>query len=142
MPYPDDSFRHILENMFITEELDYERVQMLEQHDILHKNLNKVQLHIYNYVTDNVYNKKGKLFFIYGSGGCGKTYLWNTLCYKLRSEGKIVVASFGIAATLLLGCRTAHSRFHIPLKLDQYSIAGIKHRSDLGNLMQQTSLII
>ncbi|XP_074337057.1 uncharacterized protein LOC141674238 [Apium graveolens] len=33
----------------------------------------------------------------------------------------------GIAATLLPGGRTAHSRFKIPLKLDQSSIAGIKH---------------
>lgn len=52
------------------------------------------------------------------------------------------VASSGIAATLLPGGRLAHSRFHIPLKIDQYSIAGIKHGSELGDLMKQTSLII
>ena len=59
-------------------------------------------------------------FFVHGSGGCGKTFLWKTLCCGLRSQGKIVlpVVSSGIAATLLPGGRTTYSRFHILLKLD------------------------
>ncbi|KAL8135484.1 hypothetical protein AgCh_010212 [Apium graveolens] len=50
---------------------------------------------------DNV----GGIFFIYGSGGCGKTFLWRTLICKLRAEGEIVlpVASSGIAAILMPG---------------------------------------
>ena len=40
------------------------------------------------------------------------------------------------------GGRTAHSRFHIPLKIDRHSIAGIKHGSPLAELIKQTSLII
>ncbi|XP_074324030.1 uncharacterized protein LOC141660953 [Apium graveolens] len=48
----------------------------------------------------------------------------------------------GITATLLPGGRTAHSRFKIPLKLDQSSIAGIKHGTYIAELMQHTSLII
>ncbi|XP_074336932.1 uncharacterized protein LOC141674107 [Apium graveolens] len=84
------------------------------------------------------------VFFVYGSGGCGKTFLWQTLCYRLRSEGKIVlpVASCGIVAVLLPGGRTAHSGFHIPLKLDQDSTAGIRHGTDIAELIQQTDLII
>ncbi|KAL8113228.1 hypothetical protein AgCh_020521 [Apium graveolens] len=48
--------------------------------------------------------------------------------------GRIVlpVASSDIAATLLPGGRTAQSRFHIPLKLDQHSVAGIKHGVTIG----------
>ncbi|XP_074374064.1 uncharacterized protein LOC141714444 [Apium graveolens] len=38
------------------------------------------------------------------------------------------------------GC--AHSRFKIPLKLDQSSIAGIKHGTNIAELMQHTSLMI
>lgn len=52
------------------------------------------------------------------------------------------MASSGIAATLLPGGRTAHSRFHITLKIDCHSIAGIKHGSPLAELIKQTSLII
>lgn len=81
---------------------------------------------------------------MYGSGGCGKTFLWKMLCCWLRSEGKIVlpVASFRIAATLLPDRRITHSRFHIPLNLEQYSTCGMKHGTCIAELMQQTSLII
>ncbi|XP_074377930.1 uncharacterized protein LOC141719449 [Apium graveolens] len=91
-----------------------------------------------------VENGKGGIFFVYGSGGCGKTFLWNTLCCKLRSVEKVVlhVASSGIAAMLLPGGRTTHSRFHILLKVDEYSVAGIKHGTELGELLKQASLII
>ncbi|XP_074355904.1 uncharacterized protein LOC141695565 [Apium graveolens] len=59
-------------------------------------------------------------------------------------EGKIVLPFIGsgIAATLLPGGRTTHSRFKIPLKLDRSSIAGIKYCIDIAELMQHTSLII
>lgn len=63
-------------------------------------------------------DKKGGTFFVYGSDGCGKTYMWKTLIFKLRSQGKIVlpVASSGIAATLMSGDRTVHSCFKIPIE--------------------------
>lgn len=86
----------------------------------------------------------GKKNFVHGSGGCGKTFLCQTIIAHLRSIRKIVlpVASSGIAATLLPGGRTAHSRFHIPMKLDQYSTAGIKHGTDIAELLKLTDLII
>ncbi|XP_074346720.1 uncharacterized protein LOC141685525 [Apium graveolens] len=117
---------------------------MQAEHSKLHKNLNEEQLQAYNSILDSVENNKGGVFFVYGSGGCGKTFLWNTMCCKLWSEGKIVlpVASSDIAATLLPGGKSAHSRFHIPLKLDQHSIAGIKHGSQIGDLMKQIRLVI
>ncbi|XP_074342147.1 uncharacterized protein LOC141679582 [Apium graveolens] len=82
--------------------------------------------------------KKGGVFFVYGSGVCGKTFLWQTLCCRLRSEHKIVlpVASCGIAVVLLPGGRTAHSRFHIPLKLDENCLAGLRHGTDNSELLQ------
>ncbi|XP_074336458.1 uncharacterized protein LOC141673604 [Apium graveolens] len=58
--------------------------------------------------------------------------------------GRVVlpVASSGIATMLLPGGRTVHSRFHIPLKVDEYSVAKIKHGTELGELLKQTSFII
>jgi len=46
----------------------------------------------------------------------------------LRNRGKIVlaIASSGIAATLLLGGRTAHSRFNLPFDVQPNSICNIK----------------
>jgi hypothetical protein len=64
-------------------------------------------------------NKEGKLFFVYGSGGTSKTFVWKTLLFPLRGQGKIMlmVASSGIASLLFLGGRIAHSRFKIPIDL-------------------------
>jgi Cdc6-like AAA superfamily ATPase len=47
-----------------------------------------------------VTNKEGKLFFVYGSGGIGKTFVWTTLLSHLQGQNKIVliVASLGIAS--------------------------------------------
>ncbi|GJR98999.1 ATP-dependent DNA helicase PIF1-like protein [Tanacetum coccineum] len=61
----------------------------------------------------------GGMFFLYGYGGTGKTFIWKTLSAALRSKGEIVlnVASSGIATLLLSGGRTAHSRFAIPINI-------------------------
>lgn len=63
---------------------------------------------------------------------------------KLRSQGDIVllVASSGIATTLLPGGRTAHSQFKIPIVLDEFSLCSIGHNSNIDALIRQTKLII
>ncbi|PIA34321.1 hypothetical protein AQUCO_03800129v1 [Aquilegia coerulea] len=63
---------------------------------------------------------------------------------KLRSKGKIVlaIASSGIASLLLLGGRTAHSRFNIPLNVDEYSTCNITKRTELAKLIQKADLVI
>ncbi|XP_074374247.1 uncharacterized protein LOC141714638 [Apium graveolens] len=129
MSFPDERFFHTFVNRLIVEETSYNKEELRLNHDKAHKNLNSRQLDIYNALVDNVNKNKGGMFFVYGSGGC---------------EGKIVppVAGSGIAATLLPGGRTAHSRFKIPLKLEQSSIAGIKHGTYIAELMQHTSIII
>ncbi|XP_074337325.1 uncharacterized protein LOC141674518 [Apium graveolens] len=144
MPYPGDIYMHSTTNWLIEEETGYYKNQQFEEHSNNFQSLNSEQLHVYNSVLEAVNKGEGCLFFVYGSGGCGKTFLWKTLCCRLRSKGKIVlpVASSGIAATLLPGGRTSHSRFHIPLKLDRYFVAGIKHRSNIAELIKNTSLVI
>jgi len=52
------------------------------------------------------------------------------------------VASSGIAALLLPGGRTSHSRFRIPLELHESSIYSITKNSSLAALLQQAALII
>jgi DNA replication protein DnaC len=77
--------------------------------------LNDDQRNAYETILNVMTNKDGKLFFMYGSGGTGKTLVWTTLLSRLRRQGKIVlvIASSGIASLLLLGGRTAHSRFQL-----------------------------
>ena len=83
----------------------------------------------------------GKQIFVEGHGGTGKTFLWKAITTKLRSEGRIVlaVASCGIAALLLQGGRTAHSRFHIPLNITDETTCEIKQGSHLAELLKKTS---
>ncbi|KAL5194228.1 Replication protein A DNA-binding subunit B [Glycine soja] len=71
---------------------------------------------IYHRIIQAVNNHEGGMFFLYGFGGTGKTFIWRTLASSLRAKNQIViiVASSGIASLLLPGGRTAHSRFKIP----------------------------
>ncbi|GJY34350.1 hypothetical protein Tco_0418819 [Tanacetum coccineum] len=70
---------------------------------------------------------QGGVYFVYGYRGTGKTFLWKTLNVGIRRKGDIVlnVASSGIASLLMSGGRTAHSRFHIPINIDETSTCSI-----------------
>jgi len=85
-----------------------------------------------------------KLFFVNGSGGTGKSFIWNTITHSLHALGKIIlcVASSGIAALILIGGRTAQSTLAIPMLTHESTTCWIKKRTDLAPLIQQTSLII
>jgi len=91
-----------------------------------------------------VTNKEGKLFFVYGSGGTGKTFVWITLLSRLRGQGKIVlgVASSRIASLLLLGGKTAHSRFRILIDLHDESTYNITQQMKVAKLVRKVDLII
>lgn len=52
------------------------------------------------------------------------------------------MASSGITSLLLLGGRTAHSRFAIPIQLSDHSTCEIRQGTQLAELIQNTSLII
>ena len=84
--------------------------------------------------------RNGKLsntFFAYGPGGSGKTTTYKMLIYTLRLQSKIVlaVASSGIAAILLPGGRTGHSRFKIPIDIKKNSTFNIfKGKNNLCEL--------
>ena len=84
-----------------------------------------------------------QLFFINAPGGYGKTFLIETVLSSIRCVGKIAlaVASSGIAAELLEGGRTAHSRFKIPIPISDESVCSISLQSAHAQLIKCTSLI-
>ncbi|KAK9676558.1 hypothetical protein RND81_11G085000 [Saponaria officinalis] len=100
--------------------------------------------HVYDAVINAVNKKVADVIFVNGHGGTGKTFLYGTISAKLRAENKIVlnVASSGIAALLLPGGRTAYSRFEIPIDLFEESTCNVKQKSQLAELLRETSLII
>ncbi|GJV52705.1 septin and tuftelin-interacting protein 1 homolog 1 [Tanacetum coccineum] len=73
-----------------------------------------------------------------------KTFLWKTLVVGIRSRGDIVlnVASSCIASLLMSAGRTTHSRFHIPINVDETSQCPISAQSDLRALLKRCKLII
>src|SRR6266849_3565609 len=139
MPEVTGDWGTILQNQnpLIAEQRDYdpvEQAQLAQQHI---DNLNPDQDSAFNKIMAAITNSTGEIFFLHGSGGTGKTYLYNTLCYRLRSQSKIVlcVASSGIAALLLKGGRTAHSRFKIPVPCHESSFCSISKNTPLAALI-------
>lgn len=54
----------------------------------------------------------------------------------------LTVASSGIASLLLTGGRTAHSRFAIPINVNEDSTCAIRQGTNLAELFKKTKLII
>lgn len=126
------------------DELSYDIPEMASTLSGNISKINKNQKEVFNAIYNSAMNNEGRTFFVYGYGGTGKTFLWTTLLYSVRSQGKIAlaVASSGIASLLLPGDRTPHSRFKIPLEISQNSMCSIKKNTHLAELTENTSLII
>ena len=147
MPLSHDNWNQITDNYLITEQLTYDvdaEQKSFEEHIA---NIRSVpeQMEAYQRITDSVLSGHGAAFFLSGPAGTGKTYVYKTVCHRLRSCAKIVlcVASSGIAALLLPGGRTAHSTFLIPIdKLDAESICNISKQDKRADLLRSVHLII
>ncbi|KAL3650105.1 hypothetical protein CASFOL_006508 [Castilleja foliolosa] len=131
-------------NKCLSDELNYDRKALSLEHDRLFSNMTTEQKGVYSNIISAVNSDKGGVFFVYGYGGTGKTYIWSSLSAALRSKGHIVlnVASSGIASLLLPGGRTAHSRFGIPLNPHEGSDCNIRKGTPLADLMIRCKLII
>jgi len=85
------------------------------------------------------------VFYVDGPAGCGKTFLYTKALRTVRSKGKmaVAVAMSGIAAQLLEGGRTVHSRFRLPIPLPHtgatcnMSLASVDAR-----ILMQASLLV
>ncbi|XP_057739750.1 uncharacterized protein LOC130956782 [Arachis stenosperma] len=131
-------------NSMVLRELEYDISVILEEHDSNFSKLNEEQKSIYDRIIHCVTNKEHGLFFIYGFGGTGKTFLYRLLSAILRSQRRIVinVASSGIASLLLPGGKTAHSMFGIPIELNEDTICRIPKDSPKADLIRLAELII
>ena len=85
------------------------------------------------------------IFYVNGPAGAGKTFLYTKALRRVRSTDRIAVAvaMSGIAALLLEGGRTAHSRFKLPVPLPLANASSsISARSSLANLYRNADLIV
>lgn len=111
----------------------------------LFKKLNKEQKVIYDIVLRVVNKNGGRLFLVYGHGGIGKTYIWQTIILKIQSDKKIIltIASLGIASLLQSSGWTIyiqHSKYQFKLMMLQH--VRLKGALNLQDLIESTSLIV
>ncbi|AQK61186.1 hypothetical protein ZEAMMB73_Zm00001d054073 [Zea mays] len=121
-----------------------ESIELASTDMALKDSLNEEQWVAYDKIMSVVNTNQGGLFFVDGPGGTGKTYLYRVLLATLRSQGKIAVATAtsGVAASIMPGGRTAHSRFKIPLTIDDGVVCSFTKQSGTAELLRKSSLII
>ncbi|KAH1110930.1 hypothetical protein GYH30_009646 [Glycine max] len=80
MPYPEGGNpASCLENSLILSELNYNNDEARLEFENLFLSMTVVN------------NNEGGMFFLYGYGGTGKTYIWRTLASSLRAKNQIVI---------------------------------------------------
>ncbi|KAG7985545.1 hypothetical protein I3843_03G030800 [Carya illinoinensis] len=130
---------------FLFREIDDELAVPIPEED-LHAStlLNCEQQNAYNSILQKVLSNEAAIFFIVGPGGTGKTFLYKALLATIRTKQLIALAtaSSGVAASILPGGRTAHSRFKIPLDTNKNLTCSVSKQSGLARLLQKVKLII
>ena len=83
--------------------------------------------------------------FIYARGGFGKTFLDEMMLDYVRGHDGIALAmaSSGIAALLLEGARTVHSRCKVPLEIsDENMRCGFRKQSTTARLIKRAVILL
>ena len=146
LPLPQTVDRAVFANRDLAREIEpYDRI---EEHALGRKKrsqMYRAQASAYDQVLEHVESKEQACFFIDGPGGCGKTFLYEALLHSVRGEGKVALACAwsGIAATLLEGGRTCHSRFGLPVPMPRDHVpSSITAQSSRAEVLRQASLIV
>jgi hypothetical protein len=126
------------------EVIEESNIKVDEKDASLATSLNDEQRLAYDEILATVNGGNGGVFFLDGPGGTGKTYLYRALLATVRGEGKIAVATAtsGVAASIMPGGRTAHSRFKIPLNLEEGKSCSFSKQSGTAKLLRKASLIL
>uniref|UniRef100_A0A1U7WL96 ATP-dependent DNA helicase n=1 Tax=Nicotiana sylvestris TaxID=4096 RepID=A0A1U7WL96_NICSY len=126
-------------------EIHFERTITVSEDEVqLHKRLNKNQLTAYDVIINRVFSNKAGAFFIDGPGGTGKIFLYRALLATVWSMGYIALATAtsGVATSILPGGRTAHSRFKIPIDINENVSCNISKQSALASLIRDAKVIV
>lgn len=120
LPSPKGHVVEYLGNKLIYEERNYHPAKKLQE-------FIDEQRYVFKQIMEAVNNKKRRCVFLYGYGRTWKTYILRTLASYIRSKKQFCLtdASSRIASLLLLGGRTTHSKFKIPISTLEYSTCRI-----------------
>lgn len=78
-------------NRLIYDETDYNPAEMESEYQRLYSLLTTEQKGVYDTIVSSVDNGTGGIYFVYGYGGTGKTFLWQKLAVGIRRRGDIVL---------------------------------------------------
>ncbi|KAL3368397.1 hypothetical protein AABB24_009320 [Solanum stoloniferum] len=139
MGHDVNEYRLISENVVSSrveseaKDVNFERNIVVTKEDLLlYKKLNTEQKIAYDTILQRILTNESGAFFIDGPGGSGKTFLYRALLATVRSKGFIALATAtsGVAASIFPGGRTAHSRFKIPINIDEQFSCNINNDDD------------
>ena len=118
-------------------------VDTFEQDILCISNLNEQQKNAFELILTKFFTSEPVVFFIDGPGGTGKTYLYRAILAAVRSRNLIALAtaSSRVAAAILPGGRTAHSRFKLPLQTEDNNTCCISKQSGLAKLLKLAKII-
>ena len=130
----------------IREELDFDVAELTTTVEERVPTFTPEQTTVFQTIMNAVIDEKPLQVFIDARGGCGKTYLLNTILAAVRKlEGgstALAMATTGIAANLLELGRTFHSRLKAPLTATEDSTLSISGQSQLAQLILMSKLLL
>ena len=151
VPSPDDlasvSFITSVLPAVIREELQFDVQELAHTVEERVPTFTEEQRYIFDTVMEHLRSNKPLQIFIDARGGCGKTYLINTILNAVRSMEPsgciaLAMATTGIAANLLNLGRTFHSRMKAPLAPTEDSTLQISGQSQHAELIRRAKLLI
>lgn len=100
---------------------------------------------IENVIREVQYHDTGSnVFCLTAHAGCGKTFTQTAIIHRLHSLNlKCIATAFsGIASTLLLGGRTLHNAFKLPIPITETSVSSITPNSLYGRYVNSVDLVL
>ncbi|CAN0922376.1 ATP-dependent DNA helicase PIF1 [Linum grandiflorum] len=121
LPLPTNTPSLHQEDDLVSQHLAFDITQEQANYHRSRACLNEDQQKAHDAVFQSMQTNSGKLFFLYGHGGTGKTYLYNCIISRVRSLGQIAI---------------------IPIEVDHASTCAIKKGTTLARLLQLATLIV
>ena len=108
------------------------------------KSMYPLQFEAFQTIKESMMNNAGKVFFLDGPGGSGKTYLEEALLHFARGRQEVALACAwsGVAATLLEGGRTCHATYGLPVPVTANSTCQVAAQSGRADVLRAARLII
>ncbi|XP_075086514.1 uncharacterized protein LOC142169177 [Nicotiana tabacum] len=124
--------------------IEEKTIQVSEEDFNAQSKLNLEQEQVFKIILQRVDSGRAGLFFVDAPGGTGKIFLYRALLANVRSRDMIALATTtsDVAAIILPGGRTAHSRFDIPLQTSETTITNMSKQSGGAKLIRKAKFIV